>query len=253
MKYINTFERFLYESYEQYDQEYPLAGETVDGREVMDYIPNTSSISASLYRYKILDGVREVSMSLFNFPDSLFKDQKTIQRCKDLGEEIKESNMIAPLIMVANNINNDGPYILEGAHRFDALYYIGAKSFPALVVLDLDRTILESKYYRENPKSTFTHDGSEYDLNKLLKLTSTSKGSNFPVKELKWILKHTDVQKERVEKADLKYPILIGKLKSKWVVYDGVHRLTKAVEEDRNNIKSIKVSDYILNKCKIDD
>ena len=117
----------------------------------------------------------------------------------------------------------------------------------------LEFNLFEAKYYRENPKSTFTHDGTEYDLNKLLKLTSTSKGSNFPVKELRWILNHTDVQKVRVEKADLKYPILIGKLKSKWVVYDGAHRLTKAVEENRNNIKAIKVSDYILNKCKIDD
>jgi hypothetical protein len=40
---------------------------------------------------------------------------------------------------------------------------------------------------------------------------------------------------------------------SKWVVYDGAHRLTKAIEEDRKNIKVIKVSNYILNKCKIKD
>jgi len=250
VKYINTFEGFIYETYDKYDQQYPLAGEIVDGREVLDNISNTSSISASLFKYKILDGVREVSMGLFDLPGSLFKDQKTIQRCKSLSEKIKESNTIEPLIVV---LDNDGPYVLEGAHRFDALYYLGAKSFPALIVLDLDEIITEAKYYRENPGSSFTHDDKEYDLNKLLKLTQGKDGSNFPIKELKWILKHTKVTKNRVKKADLKYPILIGKMDDKWVVYDGAHRLTKAVEEDRKNIKAIKVSNYILNKCKIKD
>ena len=250
MKYINTFEGFIYETYEQYDQTYPLAGEIVDGREVLNNISNTSSISASLFKYKILDGVREVSMSLFDLPGSLFKDQKTIQRCKNLSEEIRESNAIEPLIVV---IDKDGPYILEGGHRFDALYYLNAKSFPALVVLDLDEIITEAKYYRENPGSSFTHNNQEYDLNKLLKLTHGKEGYPFPIKELKWILSHTKVYKNRVEKADTFYPILIGKMGSKWVVYDGVHRLTKAIEEGRKNIKSIKVSNYLLNKCKIKD
>ena len=111
--------------------------------------------------------------------------------------------------------------------------------------------LFEGKYYRENPKSSFTHDDQEYDLNKLLKLTSTEKGNYFPIKELKWILSHTKIEKNRVEKADISYPILIGKMNSKWVVYDGVHRLTKAIEEDRKTIKAIKVSSYLLNKCKI--
>ncbi len=115
----------------------------------------------------------------------------------------------------------------------------------------LSFTLFEGKYYKENPKSTFTHDGQEYDLNKLLKLTHGEKGNNFPIKELKWILKHTKVTKSRVEKADISYPILIGKMDNKWVVYDGVHRLTKAIEEDKTNIKAIKVSNYLLNKCKI--
>lgn len=115
----------------------------------------------------------------------------------------------------------------------------------------LSFNLFEGKYYRENPGSSFTHDDEEYDLNKLLKLTQDKKGYNFPIKELKWILKHTKVEKNRVERADLSYPILIGKMKNKWVVYDGVHRLTKAIEEDKENIKAIKVSNYILNKCKI--
>jgi ParB-like chromosome segregation protein Spo0J len=34
--------------------------------------------------------------------------------------------------------DNQGFYILEGGHRFDALCMLGSKSFPALVVKDLD-------------------------------------------------------------------------------------------------------------------
>lgn len=113
------------------------------------------------------------------------------------------------------------------------------------------KTFLESKYYRENPKSTFTHNDEEYDLNKLLKLTSTEKGNYFPIKELKWILKHTKVEPSRVKKADISFPILIGKDDSKWVIYDGVHRLTKAMDEGKKTIKAVKVSNYMLNKCKI--
>lgn len=111
--------------------------------------------------------------------------------------------------------------------------------------------VFETKYYSENPKSTFTHNDDEYDLNKLLKLTSTEKGNRFPIKDLKWILKHTKVEKDRVEKADISFPILIGKDNSRWVVYDGAHRLTKSIELGNKTIKAIKVSEYLLNKCKI--
>lgn len=54
---------------------------------------------------------------------------------KDLAEQILLSKEVDPLIVVEDA---EGPYILEGAHRFDALRELGAKSFPALVVLDLD-------------------------------------------------------------------------------------------------------------------
>jgi hypothetical protein len=78
----------------------------------------------------------------------------------------------------------------------------------------LSFSLFEGKYYRENPKSTFTHDDQEYDLNKLLKLTSTKKGYNFPIKELKWILKHTKVEKDRVKKRIY----LILYLLEKWIL-----------------------------------
>ena len=35
-------------------------------------------------------------------------------------------------------VDKEGPYILEGAHRLGALYLVGVKHIPALVVLDLE-------------------------------------------------------------------------------------------------------------------
>jgi recombinational DNA repair protein RecR len=130
MKYLKEFN-------ENYDLKYPIAGEFVDGREVLSKVDNISSISASLDNYEILPHIREISMNNFDAENSLYKNQKEIQRCKILSEQIKESNSITPLIVVEDN---EGLYILEGAHRFDALYYLNAKSFPALVVIDLDNS-----------------------------------------------------------------------------------------------------------------
>jgi hypothetical protein len=37
------------------------------------------------------------------------------------------------------------------------------------------------------------------------------------------------------------------------VTYDGVHRLSKAIKEEKEVIKVIKVPKYILNKCLINN
>lgn len=115
-------------------KEYPLAGEVVDGRTVLDNIDNTSSIGASLYHYKVLDGIREVPMSDFTVSGKHYSVEGT-QRIQQLAAEIQHSQTISPLIVV---VDKEGPYVLEGSHRLSALKVIGAKSFPALVVVDYD-------------------------------------------------------------------------------------------------------------------
>lgn len=108
---------------------YPAAKKIVDGLSVMDDVPNVGSISASLNNYEVLSGIREVPFSFFNGAD------RETPRTRKLKEEIQASGEIKPLIVV---VDSEGPYILEGAHRYDALQHAGKKSFPAMVVLDLD-------------------------------------------------------------------------------------------------------------------
>ena len=115
-------------------KEYPLAGEVVDGRTVLDNIDNTSSIGASLYHYKVLDGIREVPMLDFHITGKHYSVEGT-NRIQQLAKEIEWSKTISPLIVV---VDKKGPYVLEGSHRLSAFKVINAKSFPALVVIDYD-------------------------------------------------------------------------------------------------------------------
>ncbi len=118
----------------EYDAKYPLAGSTVDGRTVGNNVSNTGSISSSLDEYEVLKGVREVSFSSFDQMGKLhFYSVSEERLTQDLAAIIKKSGYIDPLIVVHDK---EGPYILEGSHRFDALRMLEAKSFPALVVLD---------------------------------------------------------------------------------------------------------------------
>lgn len=117
-------------------KKYKVAGDVVDGRLVLLHVPNTSSIYSSLNRYEVLQNIREVPFSAFTMmPKLKWYSKREELRTRELAETIKHSKEIAPLIVAEDS---EGPYILEGAHRFDALRLLKARSFPALVVLDLD-------------------------------------------------------------------------------------------------------------------
>jgi hypothetical protein len=117
-------------------EDLPKAGSTVDGRTVRASIPNQDSIGASLNDYEVLPGVREVPLDAFETKGKpKYATVNARDRAQSLAEQIKASGEINPLIVVEDK---DGYYILEGGHRFDALRELGAKSFPALVVKDLE-------------------------------------------------------------------------------------------------------------------
>ena len=130
------FQKYLTESnYPELDKLYPKAGAKVDGRTVLKNVDNMSSISATLDEYEILKGIRVVKMKEFDGPRSVFYAKDDFDKARALAERIKQSKEISPLIIV---IDNEGPYILEGAHRYVALYYLKAKLLPALIVVDED-------------------------------------------------------------------------------------------------------------------
>lgn len=118
----------------QVNTKYPLAGDEVDGRQVLTKVDNTSSISASLSSYYILKGIREVPMSDFEVSGKHYSVQGS-DRIKYLEKQIQLTKTISPLIVV---VDKEGSYILEGSNRVNALKNIKAKSFPAMVVIDTE-------------------------------------------------------------------------------------------------------------------
>jgi hypothetical protein len=112
-----------------------------DGRIVREEIPNLGSISASLENYEEVPGIRDIPLSEFELSGKSY-DKSGTDRIKELAEEIKQSGEINPLIVV---MDEEGLYILEGGHRSEALYRLGAKSLPAKLVIDMDSVELSEE------------------------------------------------------------------------------------------------------------
>jgi predicted RNA binding protein YcfA (HicA-like mRNA interferase family) len=94
-----------------------------------------NSIGASLYGYEILDGIREIPVSMFSNTSISARNQREHDYLRDLAQEIQTNQSIEPLVVVFDD--DPSPYILEGVHRFDSLiHHLGAQTLPALVVLD---------------------------------------------------------------------------------------------------------------------
>lgn len=115
------------------DLHYPVVGSELDGLSVSGDVPNMGSIGATLNDYEVLDGIRSIPMSEFDGPQSVFYAADDLRRSRELAQEIKRSNRIDPLIVV---LDKDGPYLLEGSHRYVALFYLGVQHLPALLVVD---------------------------------------------------------------------------------------------------------------------
>lgn len=113
---------------------YPVANGVSGNLIVRKDVPNMSSISSSLNNFYTVPNVRNVPMSEFSLTGSSYSPEEDA-RIKRLEEQIKASMEINPLIVV---IDDKGPYILEGGHRADALYNLGAKFIPAKIVIDLE-------------------------------------------------------------------------------------------------------------------
>ena len=116
---------------EKWNLKYPKAGNIVSGLNVVGDVDNIESIESSLVDYYIYDGIRECMTS--DFGEGGYANVRENKRSEELAKEIEISRQISPLIVV---VDNDGPYILEGGHRFDALKLLNIQSFPALLVLD---------------------------------------------------------------------------------------------------------------------
>ncbi len=102
--------------------------------------------------------------------------------------------------------------------------------------------------YEEGPESTFSHQGVVYKVDDLLKVTRRlAPAKDFPLSELVWMVDDTSYVKQRVQDADLKYPVLVTEYApGKFVTLDGYHRVVKAVQAGHTTIKAVIVPEYLV-------
>lgn len=106
--------------------------------------------------------------------------------------------------------------------------------------------MLLDELYQEEPGSSFENDGKEYDINIVFQHMDSKPYSYYKVSDLEWVLKYDTPDPDRVRDADLDVPLLIGYYYNQFVVLDGLHRLTKAVNEGVKFLKGKFVDDDIL-------
>lgn len=107
------------------------------------------------------------------------------------------------------------------------------------------------EFYQEEKDSTFTHNGVEYDLNKVLRLTKDTPIIDVDVQDLMWILDHDTPDVQRVQRADISKPILVVNQDGEKVVVDGLHRLAKAKRKQVKQLPVKIVTSKILRQSKI--
>lgn len=104
--------------------------------------------------------------------------------------------------------------------------------------------------YQERNGGSFTHDGHDYDLNRVLKAVEDDPVKHYNVSDLEWVLKYTKTDANRVKKADATTPILVTRRDGELVAIDGAHRLTKAVEDGIEKLPGKYVSADVLDKAR---
>lgn len=115
---------------------YPRAGTTVDGLWVGDDIPNTDSIDATVEGdYEVLPGIRKFRVADMEAKTvrDLFYAADDFRRVERLSKQLRLNKFLEPLII---GIDAEGPYIIEGAHRFGAALTNGMQYVPALIVVE---------------------------------------------------------------------------------------------------------------------
>jgi len=93
---------------------------------------------------------------------------------------------------------------------------------------------------------SFTHEGKEYDMEKVLRASAASPVEELSVEDLKWVLEADPSWKEnpdRVAKADLTTPgLYFPDKQGRPTVVDGLHRLAKAVQSGEAKMKLRKAA-----------
>lgn len=115
-----------------------------------------------------------------------------------------------------------------------------------------EKPIKRSSEYREGPNSTATHNGKEYKLDVLFKLTQDRSPVDIKVNKLNWVLQHSDIDFDRLIRADTNIPILVYDDPDYGLtVIDGAHRLAKAFIRNLTSLLAIVLSRSDMDRAQV--
>lgn len=105
--------------------------------------------------------------------------------------------------------------------------------------------------YREEASSSFTHNGVEYSVNRLLREIDPTTLEFVNVSDVEWVLQYSTPDPSRVQKADLHAPIVVIDFNGRLTCLDGLHRIAKAVELKKQRLLGYTVTDSMLRIARI--
>ena len=113
---------------------------------------------------------------------------------------------------------------------------------------------MNQKPYREGDDSTATHNGKRYRLDTLFEIVQNRSVVMIEVSKLTWVLEYTEVDQDRVVKADTGVPVMVYcDPEYGLTVIDGAHRLTKAVKLKQRFILAYMLTDQDMCKAEVSD
>lgn len=115
---------------------------------------------------------------------------------------------------------------------------------------------MAKKIYREGKNSTFTSNGKTYGLDGIFEATHKYSITVMPVSKLSWVIPYTNPDADRIDKADVKVPIIVVRDLSQpaaeqFIVVDGLHRLARAIRDGLKVIPTKLISKALLAQYEI--
>lgn len=84
---------------------------------------------------------------------------------------------------------------------------------------------------------SFTHDGQRYSLREAFRTARTKPTKQIDVDSLKWVLRHDRPDPKRLAAANLNAPVIVAPdRRGRPTVVDGLHRLSKAVQQGKKTL-----------------
>lgn len=100
--------------------------------------------------------------------------------------------------------------------------------------------------------NTFTHDGVEYDLGLVWRLTQELPIEAFKLSDLKWLIDECVPDPDHAKRwPNMSRPILVVMWEGRICCIDGYHRICNAIEMGWEELRGRWVSDEIMKQARI--